>query len=75
MRALYYAVCLGVCKSSIYASEGRGDSLVCVDVRKSSVTRNFITNWRDVVVDILLTGFVAVLMFIQKIAERFDGTG
>ena len=32
-------------------------------------------NWRDVVVnvDILLTGFVAALIFI-RVAERFSGT-
>lgn len=46
-----------------------------VDLRKSSVNRNFKANWRDVVVDILLTGFVAALMFIREIAERGSGTG
>ena len=44
-----------------------------VDIRKSSVTRNFESNRRDF--DILLTGFVAELMFIREIAKRCSGTG
>ena len=59
----------------IYKSVKRKRIFRYVDVRKSSVTRNFKTNWRDVVVDILLTGFVAALLFIREIAERCNGTG
>ena len=45
-----------------------------VDIRKSSVTRNFESNWRDFVVDILLAGFLAKLMVIREIAKRRSGT-
>ena len=44
-------------------------------VRRSSVTRNFKTIWRDIVIDILLAGLVTALMFIRERAKRFSGTG